>query len=178
MNIEIKQTLESIRRKNKVNWKLRWRRYLLSIQILFFCALILIIMCVQQLVFFYSEFEKSSRFNQNSIYVLLTISILLLFFNGSQYLKYRSQKKIFFANVDLLKSSIININNDFLTFKTDNSETTVKWNAIKRFYFIEDCLFLSQFDIKDSYEYLIDLKPIEVNEKKQLLNFVMKNIGN
>ncbi|OEL12230.1 hypothetical protein BHF72_1274 [Cloacibacterium normanense] len=36
--------------------------------------------------------------------------------------------------------------------------------------------FLSQFNIKDSYEYLLDLKPMKEIEKNELINFVMKNV--
>lgn len=176
MNLELNQTPESINRKNEVNWKLRWKRFLMGIRILFFCAALLIILSLQQLIFFYPEFEKSSQFNQNSIYVLLTISILLLFFTGSQYLKYKSQKKIYFENVRKLKSSKISINDDFLTFKTDLTETTVNWNAIKSFYYLDDCLFLSQFNIKNTFEYILDLKSIEQIEKNQLLDLVIKNV--
>ena len=176
MNLELNQTSESIFRKNKVYWKSRWKKSFTNIQLLFFCIVIIIITCLQQLLFFYPEFEKSSRFNQNTIYVLLIISIIILFYIGNHYFKYRSQKKIYFENIEKLKSSKISINDDFLTFKTDLIETTVNWKAIKSFHYLDDCLFLSQFNIKDSYEYLLDLKPMKEIEKNQLINFVMKNV--
>ena len=176
MNLELNQTSESIFRKNKVYWKSRWKKSFTNIQLLFFCIVIIIITCLQQLLFFYPEFEKSSRFNQNTIYVLLTISIIILFYIGNHYIKYRSHKKIYFENIEKLKSSKISINDDFLNFKTDLTETTVNWNAIKSFHYLDDCLFLSQFNIKDSYEYLLDLKPMKEIEKNQLINFVMKNV--
>lgn len=175
MNIEITQSNEEIKRKNEVNWKIKYKKFLLTIKILFLTAILVLIMSLQQLLFFNIEL-KSSQFNQNSIYVCVTISIILLLFLTNQFAKYKKQKKEYFENVNKLPISKVNITDKLLNFKTDNIETSVKWTAVRNFYFFENCLFLSQFTIKDNFEYLIDLNPMQKDDKNQLLKFVMENV--
>ncbi len=136
----------------------------------------MLLMCLQQLIFLRNEFKNSSQFNQNSIYVSLTISIILLLYLINHFAKYKKQKRIYFENVKNLTASKIIINDESLNFKSETNEITVNWNAIKKIYVFENCLFLSQFTIKDNYEYIIDLDPIQKDEKNQLLEFAMENV--
>jgi|GEM_PF-4565470 len=176
MNIEIIQSLEEIKRKNEVLWKLRHKKFLNAIKILFIVSILMLLMCLQQLIFLRNEFKNSSQFNQNSIYVSLTISIILLLYLINHFAKYKKQKRIYFENVKNLTASKIIINDESLNFKSETNEITVNWNAIKKIYVFENCLFLSQFTIKDNYEYIIDLDPIQKDEKNQLLEFAMENV--
>lgn len=172
MKIEVTQDLEAIKRKNEVYWRFKWKKYLTYFKILSFCSLSMILMCSQHLIFFKEDPLNSSQFDTNTTYVLLAISILSLLFVASHIKNYKKQKKIYFKNVELLTKGNIEINDEFLSFKTETIETNVKWNAIKSFSVVENCLFLSQFRNKENAEFIIDLNQMRVEEKSLLLKFV------
>ncbi|MBW8361429.1 MAG: hypothetical protein K0M56_04505 [Kaistella sp.] len=173
MNINIIQSKEMQKRKNETYWKFIWKKHLNTFLILLSCSSFFIFVGVQNFIFFNEEFRNYSQFNQVSIYSLFIIGLISLLFCAFQLKNYYKEKRIFFEKIKEIPESKIQITDEFITIDSSQSNKSFKWDSIKHFSIIDDCLFLTQFNDKRNFEIIINIEPLNKTEKKDLINFML-----
>jgi len=174
MNIKIIQDKKSLLRKNEVYWKFKNNSYVKGIRIISITSLLTLVMFLQHIIFFKKDFENSSQFNQTSIYIIIIVLILLLILCFTSYLKYRKSKKEFFNKISFLEKTEIHITKEGINVHSPLIQQSVKWDLIKNFLLLENCLLLTQFNNKKDFEHIIDLNLVTNDEKNELINFLLK----
>lgn len=174
MNIKIIQDKESLLRKNEVYWKFKNNRSLKGIRITSITSLLALVVFLQNIIFFKKDFENSSKFNQTTMYAFIIVLILLLILCFTSYLKYSKVKKEYFNKVLSLEKTEIHITKEGINVHSPLIQQNVKWDLIKNFLLLENCLLLTQFNNKKDFEHIIDLNSVNNDEKNELINFLLK----
>lgn len=179
MNIEIQPNLNSLKRKNKVYWSFKWKKYLNDLRILFFISLFGILGSLQSILL-QDTLYHPNNFNQNSILVFLIICFLIKLFCIRNYMNYRKQKESFDSKIYELANNIgtqkIKITNDKILFENNLSQNFIDWKFIKCYKIVDNCLFLSNFKDDKNFKFQIDLEMLNHDDRRELLDFLQKKL--